>query len=275
VPPQNGSENHCIQGSVVGDTSTPHLCAPAVLGVPGTSAQERMIQASPESSSFSEGDTHCPQIPVAHRPTATVVAGPPHRKRNRNEADSDDENPSAITGGRSVRRKLDPGNGAGAGPSAVVANSRFQPFNGVTGAGDAQYTTLNGGISSHVSSTFPVMDARPPISQPYGPNLGPDPSPLPVQVQQSSTQSSESINTVLRATNPRRGPVSGGLDIWLSGEDLATAFTLYVRFGTRVTPAVSWVFHPISRPSAQLHTRRSKMRLHYLVYFRPPVILAV
>ena len=45
--------------------------------------------------------------------------------------------------------------------------------------------------------------------------------------------------TVLRAANPRRGPVSGGSEIWLEMEDLPTTFTLYAKFGDRVAATVS------------------------------------
>ena len=48
---------------------------------------------------------------------------------------------------------------------------------------------------------------------------------------------------VVRATHPQSGPMSGGTETRLIGEDLSTAFTLYARFGTVVTATVSRMFH--------------------------------
>ena len=47
----------------------------------------------------------------------------------------------------------------------------------------------------------------------------------------------------IHATSPRRGPMSGGTEIRLTGENFPTASALYLRFGTVVTATVSPIFH--------------------------------
>ena len=53
----------------------------------------------------------------------------------------------------------------------------------------------------------------------------------------------ETAVPIIRAASHRRGPTSGGIEIWLAVEDLPTTFTLYARFGTMVTATVSPMFH--------------------------------
>ena len=72
--------------------------------------------------------------------------------------------------------------------------------------------------------------------------MEPNPPLQPAQVRKGVSQPAETNSTVLRATNPRSGPVSGGIEIRLAGEDLPTTFTLYARFGTMVTATVSPMF---------------------------------
>ena len=107
----------------------------------------------------------------------------------------------------------------------------------------------------------------------YGTSLGtfvyhPEPVPplRPAQVQQGPSQPAETHSTVLRATNPRSGPVSGGIEIWLSVEDLPTTFTLYARFGNMVTATVSPTFH-LQSQSSDPHVRRFGLRRPCPVYF--------
>ena len=52
----------------------------------------------------------------------------------------------------------------------------------------------------------------------------PDPSLRPVQEHQSSTRPDQPITTVLRNTNPRIGPVSGGIEfglLWMTSPRLS------------------------------------------------------
>ena len=154
---------------------------------------------------------------------AKGVAEPPQRKRGRATADIDDEDSTKSTGARRVRPRLEKWNDTPStdGPGVPLANhSRPQPF-----------TTLPVTQESTTGDVHSSSDT-------------PTPSPHPVQKQQSSDRPAESIRTVLRATNPCMGPVSGGIEIWLSVHDLPMTSTLYARFGTQVTATVSSIFHP-------------------------------
>ena len=73
------------------------------------------------------------------------------------------------------------------------------------------------------------------------------------------------VTTVLRAANPRSGPMSGGREIWLEMENLPATFTLYAKFGDRVAATVSSTFHSFC--SSNLHVRRFGIRLRYHVCF--------
>ena len=166
---------------------------------------------------------------------APWVAESPQRKRGRATADLDDEE---STGGRCVRPRLEKGSDTPStdGPGVPLANhSHPQPFTTATGPTVARESTT-GGVPSSSDTPTTSMTSR--VSQP-GPSLH------PVRKQQNSGRPVEPIITILRATNPRMGPVSGGIEIWLSVDDLPTTFTLYARFGTQVTATVSSIFHPL------------------------------
>jgi len=228
------------------DTLTPH----ARVGVePGVPSVELLIPSSPGSSSLSEGlgenqgVTFAPssdaQAPSARGPHAKEIAGPKQRKRDRVEAGLDDEDPQNTTGVRRVRRRNEQWNsvpsGGPAGPSASAAyQSPSRPFTEAAGPGATQGTTPHGAYASSGSHNSPATSATPTAPQP-------NPPPRPVQAQQSSAQPATSV---LRSTNPRKGPVSGRIEIWLCVDDVPTTFTLYARFGSQVAATVSPIFHP-------------------------------
>ena len=85
----------------------------------------------------------------------------------------------------------------------------------------------------------------------------------------------ESCNTVVMTTNPRSGPVSGGIEIWLDGEELTRPFALYARFGTQVVETVSSIFPLIPQSSSNIHIRQFRMRRRWHVYFPLQVMPAV
>lgn len=246
VPHQDEAGSPSVQPPMILDTPTPRLCPRAELGVP---IVEPSILSSPGSSSLSEGEhqgvsfvpSSNTQAPAARGPGAKGVAGSTQRKRGRTEAGLDGVDSHGTTGGRHVRPRLDrwddhPSTGP-AGPSAPPAgHSRSHPIPTAERPGVTQGTIPHGDSSLNGS---PATSATPTASQP-------NPAPRPVQGHPNPAQSAELINTVLRGANPRRGPVSGGIEIWLEAQDLPTTFTLYARFGNRVTATVSPIFHPLS-----------------------------
>ena len=237
VPSQNDPGCSSGQQPMNIDTPTPRPCA---RGIP---AQEPLIPSSPASFSVSEGEHQGPsrvpttntQVPVARGLGVNWVAGSKQRKRGRADADLDDENSHHPTGKRPRRNSVPIG---AAGPSVPTANhSRPHPI------------TTAAGITPHGVSS---PDGSPAASAtPLAPQQHPSSHPVRAQAQahQSTAQPTELITTVLRAANPRRGPVSGGLEIWLEMDDLPTTFTLYAIFGDKVTATVSPKFHPFSQPS--------------------------
>ena len=241
MPPRNGPGNSSGQQLMTEDTATPGLSGRAT---PRLLPQEPTIQSPPTSSSLSEGEPQAVSLPVssptpARRPGANVVAG---RKRPLNEADLDDGD-SQSTPARRVRPRPNQGNNANAGPSAPVANdSRSGPFTTAAKTGTVQRPTPHGIPSLNGSSTSPPMTATPSTAQPDASNTELGLSTPRLQENNSYSPPIESNTAVLRATNPRTGPVSGNIEIWLQGEGLPTAFTLYARFGTNVTETVSLLF---------------------------------
>ena len=234
------------------DIPIPPPCTRNGLGVP---ALEPLRLSSPGSLSLSDGDqerfcvpTSNAQAPVACDPGTNRVAGPKQRKRRRDDTDLDDEDSQNTTVQRNVRPRRDkrnnapPGPAGSSGPSAPANHSRSHPFT-------TDGTTPHGGPSSNGSSNSPDTSAIP-----LAPRL--DPSLRPVQGHQSSAQPVEANDTVLRAANPRSGPVSGGIEIWLEMEHLPTAFTLYAKFGDKVAATVSSTSHPFSQSSSNLHISR-------------------
>ena len=243
VTPQNDADNFSRQQSMLCDIPTPR----------GTRAptQETMIPSSSSSCSLSEGEHQAvpfvpysnSQPPAARRPGTSTAAQPLQRKRGREDDGAD---PQDAADGRRVRRKHDQqqrNDPAGTeGFSATAANpSRSQPAPTATGSGATHRPTQRGVPSSGTLSS-PATSATS-TSQQDPSNMEPNPPPRPAQVQQGLSQPAETHSTVLRATNPRSGPVSGGIEIWLSVEDLPTTFTLYAKFGNVVTATVSPMFH--------------------------------
>jgi len=279
VPPQNVAGSPSGQHPMTCDTPTPRPCARAELSVP---TLEPMILSSPGSSSFSEGEHQAVslvpksniQAPVAHGPGANRVAGPTQRKRGRAEAELDDEDSRGTTGERRVRPRLEqlnhaPSTGSAAGSSAPPASHPLsQPFNTAAGPGVTQIITPRGVPSPNGSSNSPATSATPSASQL-------DPSLRPVQGHQHSAQPVESCTMILEAVNPRSGPVCGGIDIWLAGQEFPTTFTLYARFGTRVVPTVSSMLPPLPQSSSNIRIRRFRIRRRWHVYFPLRVIPAV
>ena len=246
VPLQHDASSPIGQPPMSIDTPTPRPCARAALGVP-------IVESSPGSSSLSEGEpqgvpfvpSSNTQAPAVWGPGAKGVAGSTQRKRTRTEAGLDGGDLHNTTFERHVRPRLEawdnnPPSTDPAGPSAPPANhSRSRPLTTAAGPGVTQGTTPHGASSLNGSSNSPATSATPTASQP-------NPPPRPVQGHPNSAQPAETSNTVLRSTNPRTGPVSGGIEIWLEAQDFPTAFALYARFGTQVTATVSPTFHPLS-----------------------------
>jgi hypothetical protein len=195
-----------------------------------------MILPSVWSSALSEGEDQMISLPrspnaraLAARSVGTKgVAGPLLRKRALYEAYLDYENLLESTWRRRVRPRLEHRNST---PS-TEGPGHPRPFTTATGPRVTQGNTTDGVPSSSGISNAPTASMTPWVSPPD--------SPLPqVQRQQSSARPGESITTVLRGANPRSGPVSGGIEIWLGVDDLPTTFTLYARFGTQVAATVS------------------------------------
>jgi len=185
---------------------TPTPCA-RVGAEPGVPTVEPLIPSSPGSSSLSEG---------GHK---GVLSSP----------SSNAQAPSAY----------DP-------RAKEVAGSRQRKRDRVEAGlddGDPQNST-EGRRVRRVPNTGPT---RPCASAAYQSPTAPQLDPLlrPVQGHQSSPRLVESTYTVLCSVNPRKGPVSGGIEVWLAVDDLPTTFTLYARFGTQVAATVSPIFHPL------------------------------
>ena len=216
-----------------------------------TRAPTQEILSSSSSCPISEGEHQeiprvpysKPQTPSARLPGTSTAAQPLQRKRGREPDDTDAQD---AGDGRRVRRKHDQqqrNDTAGTeGPSATAANpSRSQSATTATESGTTHRPTQHG-VPSIGTLSSPATSATS-ASQPDPPNMGPNPPLRPAQVQKSHSQPSEMHSTVLRATNPCSGPVSGGIEIWLAGKDLPTTFTLYARFGSMVAATVSPMFH--------------------------------
>ena len=246
TPSQNGSGCSTRQQPIAVDMYTSRPCATNELGV---SRQEPLILPSPVPLSLSEGGVQgvsCvlplnTQPLVTRGPGAISVARPTQRKRDRTEADLDNEDSQNTTRKRNVRPRLRQRNNVPtgtAGPSAPpTKHSRSRRF--TTAARTARHDVS----SSNSTSNFPATSAPSPTPQP-------DSSLRPVQAHQGSAQPVELITPVLLAANPRRGLVSGGPEIWLEVDDLPTTFALYVRFGDKVAVTVSSTFHPPSHSSS-------------------------
>ena len=244
VTPQNDTDNLSRQHSMLCDIPTPR----------GTRAptQEPMILSSSSSCSLSEEEHQAmpcvpdsnSQTPAARRPGTSTAAQPLRRKRGREADDTDTQD---AGDGRRVRREHDQqqrNDTAGTeGLSATAANpSRSQPA--TTAAESRSHTPPRHGVPSSGTSSSPATSATS-APQPGPPDTEPNLPLRPVQVLQGLSQPTETKSTVLRATNPRSGPLFGGIEIWLAGEALPTTFTLYARFGNVVT-AVSpmFIYHP-------------------------------
>ena len=249
VPCQDEAGSSSGQPPMTIDTPTPRPCARAGLGVP---ILEPLTLLSPGPSSLSEGENRgVPFVPssntqplAARGPGAQGIAGYTQRKRDRTKASLDGEDSHNTTGERRVRPRLeewdDPPSTGPAGSSAPPAShSRPRPLTTATGPGVTQGTTPHGVSLLNGSSNPPATSATPTASQP-------NPSPRPVQGHPNYPQPAGSSNTVLRGTRPRRGPVSGGIEIWLEVPHFPTAFELSARFGPQVTEPVSPIFHPLS-----------------------------
>ena len=233
------------------DTPTPRARVGAELGAElGVPPVELLIPSPSGPSSLSGGENQGvpfalssnAQTPSARDPRAKEVAGLKRHKRDRVEAGLDDGDSRNTTEGRRVRRRHEQWSGASsagpAGPSAfALYHSPSRPLTTAAGPGVTQGTTPYGISSSNGSSNSPAMSATP-----TAPQL--DPPLLPVHGHQSAAQPVESRNSILRSTNPRKGPVSGGTEIMLGVDDLPTTFTLYARFGSQVSATVSPIFHP-------------------------------
>ncbi len=250
APSQNDPGSPSGQRPMDVDTPTPRPCSGNGLGVP---TLEPLILSSPRPLSHSDGKHQgAPCVPtsntqalVARGPGANWVAEPTQgKKRGRVEADLDNEVSQNTNGKRPRLGQLVNAPAGIAGPSAPSANhspSRLL----TTPAG----TIPHGVSSSNGSSNSPAASATPSAPQP-------DPSLRPVQRHRSPAQPVEPTTTVLRDANPRCGPVSGGLEIWLEMDDLPTTFTLYAKFGDRVAATVSSTSHPFSQSSSNLHISR-------------------
>ena len=263
-PSRNGAGSNSGQYPMTGETLTPRPCARAELTVP---TLEPIILSSPKSPEFSEEEYQAFSF-VPRSNTQALAAGvrPPQRKRVRAEADLDDEDSQSSTGGRRVRPRLEKWNAAPSTitgePDAPLANhSCSRPLTTSTGPGVTHETIPDGVSSSNGSSNTPAS-VTPWVSQP-------DPSLRPVQGHQSSARPVEAATTILRSANPSRGPVSGGIEIWLVVDNLPTTFTLYARFGTHTTATVSPIFHLLS--SSNLYIRRFRICIRCHVCFPPQV----
>ena len=254
VPFQNDPGSPSGQGSMTVDTPTPRPYARNELRV------TTLALSSPGSISLSEEEhrglpcvpTYNTQATVARGTDATCVAGPTQRRRRRDDTDLDDEDPVNATGKRNVRPRREKRNNTptgAAGPSAPSASANHSHSHSLT---TAAATTPHGVSSSNGSSNSPATSAT--LSAPQ-----PDPSLHPVRRHRSPTQPVEQAPTLLRAANPRSGPVSGGIEILLEVEDVPTTFPLYAKFGDKVAATVSSTFHPLPRSSSNLHISRFGM----------------
>ena len=240
LTPQNDADNVSGQHSMFSGIPAPR----------GTRAptQEPIMVSS--SRSISEGEHHAipcvpystPQNPAARRPGTSTAAQPLQRKRGRED---DGKDPQDAGDGHRIRLRHDlqqRNDTAGTGGlSATAASpSRSQPATSAARSGTTHRSTQRG-VPSSVTASSPATPASS-ASQPDPPDMEPNLPLRPAQVHQGLSQPVETHSTVLRATNPRSGPMSGGIEICLAGEDLLTTFTLYARFGGVVTATVSLMF---------------------------------
>jgi len=246
---------------------------------------------APQGIQYREGDSSSapppavphPQLPrnagsnsgplSAWKPTSSAIPPLMQGKRGRAEADPDHEDSQDATLERRVLSWLERffdtasiSTAGSSGPPASLSLSRL--FNTAAGPGAAQVTTSRGVPSSNGFYNSLATSATPSASQL-------DPSLRSVQGHQLSAQPVESLTTVLRTTSRRSGPTSGGIKIWLGGEELTKPFTLYARFGTQVAATVSSIFPLLPQSSSNIHIRRFRMRRCWHVYFPLQVIPAV
>ena len=242
VTPQNDADNFSRRHSMFSD-----ILAPRGMRAP---TQEPMILSPSSSCSLSEGEHQVmpfvpysnPQTPAARRPGTSTAAQPLRRKRGREDDGTD---PQDAGDKRRVRRKHDQqqrnDTSGTEGLSATAASpSRSQPATGAAGSGTA-HRSIQPGVPSSGNSSSPATSATS-ASQPDPPDMEPNLPLRPAQAHRGLSQPAETHSTVLLATNPRSGPTSGGIEIWLTVDDLPTTFTLYARFGTMVTATVSPMF---------------------------------
>ena len=242
VSPQNGADNLSRQQSMFCDTPTSRgIRAPT---------QEPMVLTSGSPCSLSEGAHQempyvpysDPPTPAARRPGTIAAAQPLRRKQGREE---DGTEPQDADWGRRVRPRYEQKqrNTAGSdGLSATVVNPSCSQSAATAAGSWTTKRTDRRGVPSNGTPSSPATSASS-ASQLDLPNMEPNLSLRSAQVQQDLSQPSETHNTLLHATNPRSGPVSGGIEIWLDGEDLPTTFALFARFGESITQTVGLMFH--------------------------------
>lgn len=240
LPFRNGASNTNEQYFTTGDTPTPRPCTGAEprAPTPEPSSSTPLFPPEREYRAVSPVPSFIAQALAAPGLGSQGVAEPMQRKRGRARTDVSDEESRESTGGRRVRSRLGQWDDAPPGwllsPSANQIQSR--PFTTSVETGIPQGTAL---VSSSDGFHGPAASVTPWVYQPA-------PSLRSVQGYQSSARPDEGIDTVLHATNPRRGPVSGGIEIWLLVDGLPTTIGLYARFGTHVAATVSPIFHPPS-----------------------------
>ena len=283
LPFRDGGGSANEQDPIPGDSPTPRPCAGAELRAP---TLEPMMLSSPGPSSLYMGGYQAAnfvfgsgtQALAARSLGAKGVAKARKCKRRRDEADLDDEDSQMFTGRRRVPPR--PSTGGSSAPRStraikfrVSADSVADSYSSI-GSSAAQ-SSIGSSIApssiapSSISNSFPIGSSFDPYSiipfmtpSSIGPYLStlssvdpwvaqPDLSLHPVQVEYSD-RPAEPITTVLRGANPRRGPVSGGIEIWLDTEDLPTTFTLYAKFGDGVAVTVSSTFHLFSSSNSTL-----------------------
>jgi len=174
---------------------------------PGVPTVETLIPPSPESSSLSEGEYKG----VLSSPSSNTQAPSAHDPRAKEVAGSKQRKRDRVEAG------LDDGD-----PQNSTEGRRVRRVPNTGPAGPCA-------SAAYQSPTAPQLD----------------PLLRPVQGHQSSPRPVESTCTVLCSVNPRKGPVSGGTEVWLAVDDLPTTFTLYARFGTQVAATVSPIFLPL------------------------------
>ena len=260
VPPQtqNGAENPYEQYPVAGATSTPRPCVEAVRRVPRGNERELLVQPTSAPSLPSEVPQVIPtsysqtNVPLHPDPNLIARSSTLQRKRRRDEVDQDVENTQIAADRRRVRPRLDTVDNTGAGSRAsnVRPNpSRPHPTAALTGY--EVNPALRGPDPSNGRSAISTASVTPSGPLPLSPSE-PDSETTPEPFQNGVTQhgitsdtregditGTDGVGTALQSTNPDHGPVTGGINIWLSVVNPPTEFPLFARFGTNVTAAVS------------------------------------